>query len=124
MIILSYFFFHCLIADYHCPYIGTCFRNHQYTDHWDHIRPQYNRNIESKAQYDCQLHPAERFIILFFCTFIKQNNDNQPHQCEWNITVNTPGKRSICGKPVILRHHAQNILYIARFILSITILLP
>ena len=118
------FLLHSRIADENGPHIGAGLGDHQHTDHGDGIGPKNNGNVEPEAQHDGQPHPAERFILLFFCTFIKQNNDNQPHQCEWNITVNTPGKRSICDKPVILRHHAQNILYIARFILSITILLP
>lgn len=47
------------------------FWNHQHADHRNYISQQYNRNIECKAQDNCQPHPTKRAIVIFFCTFIE-----------------------------------------------------
>ena len=65
-------------------------------------------NIECKAQDDCQPHPTESAIIIFFCAFIEQSDDNQSHQCKRNIPIDSPGKRGGCTEPGILGHHTQN----------------
>ena len=102
------FFFHSIVANQYSPYIGTGFWNHEHPNHWYCIGPKYYRYVKTKTQYDSEPHPTEQFVLVNFCAFVKKYDDTNSQECKRYVTIDIPGQRNICAKPMVLWYHAHN----------------
>lgn len=82
--------FHGSIPDPDSPEVCQCFRNHQHTHQRDGIGKQYHRDIKSETKQYGQPHIFEGTVMVLTGALIEQNDDENPHDGERDVSVNPP----------------------------------
>ena len=82
--------FHGSIADPDSPEICQCLGNHQHTHQRDGIGKQYHRDIKSETEQYGQPHIFEGTVMVLTGALIEENDDENPHDGERDVSVNSP----------------------------------
>ena len=72
------------------PEVRQCFGNHQHTHERDGIGKQYHGDIKSETKQYGQPHVFEGIVMMLTGAFIEQNDHENPHDGEGDVSVNAP----------------------------------